>query len=451
MGSTRDDTILALATGPLPSALALFRVSGPQALDVARSLLQGGPLPSDRRASLRRLHDPSGTLIDEAVMVCYHGPRSFTGEDLVEFTLHGGRAVAQHFVSACLALAPEIQVRFAQAGEFTRRAFDAGRLDLTQAEAIVDLIEAETPRQKAKALSQLDGAMSTLAKELGEALLDGLAGCEAMIDFSDEGDVPDDLRAIIRLAVSRVQDRVTAALASARTGQALRDGLQFVILGAPNAGKSTLLNALAGWEAAIVSDIPGTTRDVVRVRLAIAGVPVILSDTAGLRTTTDPVETEGVRRARIAADAADLRIWLVAANGAARHAPKEATPGDIVLLSQCDRAVGADPALPRGFDFAVSAHTGEGMDRLRLTLEAEVARMMAGAEDAIVTRERHRIMLEGLRGSCDRAVVALDNGLDIELVAEHLRQGRSALDRLTGRLDVEAILGQIFSRFCIGK
>lgn len=449
MRARSADTILALATGPLPAALAIFRLSGPDAFAVARALIAPVPMPAERRASLRKLFDAEGALIDEALVTLFPGPRSFTGEDLVELSVHGGVAVADHLVRAVLSHASGPSVRLAEPGEYTRRAFDAGRLDLTQAEAIADLIAAETPRQKQQALRQLDGAMTALAHDVGAQLGNALAGCEAMIDFADEGDVPGDLRVQVHNDTALALQKVTDALGTGRAGQSVRDGLQIVILGEPNVGKSTLLNALAGREAAIVTPLPGTTRDIVSVRVVIGGVPVTVLDTAGLRHAADLVEAEGIRRARKASDEADIRVWLVCAGFQQLARPREAQENDIVLLSQSDLMPGQEP--PPGFDLAISALTGAGMERMRELLEAQVLLRLAGAEHAVIAQERHRLMLEGVSGALVDALECLVTGVEIEIVAENLRHARAWLDRLTGRLDVEAVLGQIFSRFCIGK
>ncbi len=437
--SSPQDTIVALATGPLPSALAVVRMSGPLTPTLIGALTRRPP-PTPRRASLRKLLDPSGREIDEAVLVFMPGPGSFTGEDSAEFTLHGGAAVIAHFLETATAIAG---VRLAEPGEFTRRAFESGKLDLTQAEAIADLIAAETPLQKDAALRQLGGAISAAFQEWRFALVEIMALVEVMVDFTDEADAPDDTTTEVLARIHDLVAAITRSLDDDRAGERVRAGIRIAILGAPNAGKSTLLNRLAGREAAIVTPIAGTTRDVIDVRLVLAGVPVTLSDTAGLRPTDDVIEAEGVERARRAGDAADLRIHLLTPDADYRVSP---TPRDIVVNAKADILAPADPALD-----AISAKSGAGMDALIETLEARVSMLIAGQESAVVTRARHRDAMGSAVMSLEYAAQRLRAGLDIAIVAEDVRRASRALDGLVGRLDVEAVLGAVFSRFCIGK
>ncbi len=444
MTGAREDTIVALATGPLPSALALVRVSGPSALRVVRQLLRTN-LPASRTAGLRRLQDSNAILIDEGVVTTFPGPNSFTGEDLVELSVHGGPAVVDHLLDA---LTTEAGVRLAEPGEFTRRAFEAGRLDLTEAEAIADIVAAETLSQKSQALEQLSGRLARHITDFRSVLQEAMAAVEVMIDFADEGDAPEDNRDQVAVRLSTLSQRMQDILDDNRAGERIRDGVKIAIIGPPNAGKSTLLNALAGEDAAIVSTLPGTTRDVVSVRLVLGGVPVTLLDTAGLRETEDAIEAEGVGRARRAAETADLKLLILPAGEVAPElfADWTSNPDVLVLRSKADLSAGRDTAGLR-----LSALTGENMDVLKRTLDARVRELVSAREPAIITRQRHREAFENARDSVDRAHSALDAGLEIALVAEDIRAAAQQMERLLGRIDVEDVLGTIFSRFCIGK
>lgn len=436
---------MALASGPTPSALALVRMSGPQCRAIIEAL-SGCPVPPARQLVRRHIRDAQGQAIDDAMLVFLPGPANFTGEDSAEITTHGGPAVVGHLLQTLTAMTG---VRLAEPGEFTRRAFEAGKLDLTQAEAIADLIAADTPLQKDMALRQLDGAMSRVCGEISVALGEALALCEAMIDFSDEGDVPDDLREGVRHALKSARAAIGRALDDDHAGQRVREGVRIAIIGAPNAGKSTLLNRLAGRDAAIVTPIPGTTRDVIDVRLVLAGVPVTVSDTAGLRETSDAIEAEGVRRARLTAENADIRIWVAESMVGMAEWPDAAGENDLLVRTKADLVATDDQPSPEAT--AISALTGAGMEAFLSALVVRVAQSVAGAGSAVVTRERHRIALRAAQDRVDAALAGVAAGSGVEWVAEDIRAAHDALDRLIGRLDMEAVLGAIFSRFCVGK
>jgi tRNA modification GTPase len=428
-------TIFALATGAGRAAVAVLRVSGPEAGRVLAAL--AGPLPEPRRASLRTLRHKNEAL-DRALVLWFPGPASYTGEDSAELHLHGGPAVVAAVGEALVALG----ARPAEPGEFTRRAFLHGRLDLTEAEGIADLIAAETEAQRRQALRQAEGGLSARLGGWAAALMRLLARQEAFIEFEEE-DLPGDLDARVAEEAGVLRAEMAALLAEGVRGERLREGVAVAILGAPNAGKSALLNALAGREAAIVSARAGTTRDVVEVRLVLAGVPVTLADTAGLRETVDEIEAEGVRRALARAEAADLRLLVFPADAS----PDPSTlalrgPSALVVGSKADLGpVAVAGALP------VSARSGAGMEALRAALEAEVAARAGLAAAAGLTRPRHRAAVR----EAVEWLARLDGAGLPELRAEALRGALSALGRLTGRIGVEQVLDLVFSEFCIGK
>lgn len=415
----------------------MIRVSGPQAEAACRALTGRAPPPS-RRASLRRLVDPrDGTAIDEGLVIWLPGPASYTGEDMVELQHHGGAAVAATVLSACLSLPA---VRLAEPGEFTRRAFLAGRLDLTQVEAVADLIDATTRAQARQALRQLDGELGQRCERWRELLLEALAAAEAEIDFAPDEEVPAGLTGSLVGIARTVGDEMVELLATARFGERLREGFVVAIIGPPNAGKSTLVNRLAGRDVAIVTPLPGTTRDVLEVAIEVDGLPVVLLDTAGLREATDPIEAEGVARARARAASADLRVLLVP--------PGEpwpvAGPDTLVVRSKADLEGGSEDA-PR---LALSAREGSGIDALLGAVAARL-RPMAGV-GAALTRERHRLALAEGMAALERFVDG-QGVLDLSLLAEELRLAVAAIGRVTGRVSAEELLDRIFSRFCIGK
>lgn len=438
-------TIFALASGGGRAALSVYRLSGPKAGEALQSLT-GQDLPKARLASLRILRDAQGQEIDKGLVLWFPGPASFTGEDVVELHLHGGRAVAQAVTAALLALG----LRPAEPGDFTRRAFEAGKMDLTQAEAIADLVDADTNAQRRQALAQLEGRLGRLYEDWRWELLRAQAHLEAAIDFAEE-DLPADLIVSSKAALADLADRIKAHLADGGRGERVRDGLRVVLLGAPNAGKSSLLNQLAGRDAAIVSSTAGTTRDVIEVSLDLGGYPLLLADTAGLRDGTEEIEREGVRRARERAEAADIKIVVL--DGASwPHLDAESMVlldvRSLVLLNKADLIDGPVPdRLLNHPLIAVSALTGLGLDSLLAKLTIAAEERMAGDGTPALTRARHRAALTDAEAALRRA----QQQTLPELVAEDVRVAARAIGRITGRVDVEAMLDIIFREFCIGK
>ncbi|MDO9077792.1 MAG: tRNA uridine-5-carboxymethylaminomethyl(34) synthesis GTPase MnmE [Brevundimonas sp.] len=433
------DTIFALATPPGRGAIAILRLSGPGTDDALTVLGAGGLRP--RTASLRDLsHD--GRPIDQALVLRFPAPNSYTGDDCAELHLHGGRAVVEAAADALVALG----LRPADPGEFTRRAFENGRMDLAQAEAVADLIDAETVAQASQALGQLDGALSQTYTGFRRDLLTALALVEAEIDFPDE-EVPDNLARSAGPVLDRLIADLKAALADARRGERVREGYRIVLIGETNAGKSSLFNALVAREAAIVTPIAGTTRDVLDADLIIGGYAVTLSDTAGLRDSADPVEAEGVRRARARAEGADLRLWIRGPDDAEGDAAGFARPGDLLVLTKAD--LGAGGSAPGFETLGVSTTTGQGLSDLHDWIAARLARDLSGADFPAVTRERHRRRLGEALAAAEAGRVALE--VAPEMAGDDLRRAADALARVTGAIGVEDILGEVFSTFCIGK
>ena len=450
MTGMATDTIYALSSGRPPAAIAVVRISGPRAGDALRALM--GRLPAPRQAALARLRDPElGEMVDEALALWFPGPNSETGEDTAELQLHGGRAV----IAAVFAALSRIEgLRPAEAGEFTRRAFENGKLDLTAVEGLADLIGAETQAQRRQAFRQMKGLLGDRAESWRKRLIEALALVEARIDFSDEADVPEELVAPALNAAQQLREEIAEALAGAARGERLRDGLVVAIAGPPNAGKSTLLNRIAKREAAIVSPIPGTTRDVIEVHLDLDGYPVTLLDTAGIRDSADPVEQEGVRRARARAAAADLVLWVVDAGEKSPVPPSPAfgqalwlVVNKIDSMNSCNETnIILDNSV---HSFEISAKTGEKLNSLIDSLAAHAAKSLGG-EPALVSRERHRRFLIETQAALDRALAEGPGGRE-DIIAEELRLAARALGRLTGRVDVEDLLDVIFREFCIGK
>jgi tRNA modification GTPase len=433
------DTIFALATPPGRGAIAILRLSGP-GTDAALTALGAGDL-KPRLAALRDLaHD--GRPLDQALVLRFPAPNSYTGEACAELHLHGGRAVVEAAAGALVALG----LRLADPGEFTRRAFENGRMDLAQAEAVADLIDAETAAQAGQALGQLDGALSQTYAGFRRDLLTALALVEAEIDFPDE-EVPDNLARSAGPVLDRLIADLKAALADARRGERVREGYRIVLIGETNAGKSSLFNALVAREAAIVTPIAGTTRDVLDADLIIGGYAVTLSDTAGLRHSADPVEAEGVRRARARAEAADLRLWIRGPDDAEGDAAGFAQAGDLLVLTKAD--LGAGRAVDGFETLAVSTATGQGLAGLHDWIAARLARDLSGADFPAVTRERHRRRLTEALSAAEAGRAALD--IAPEMAGDDLRRAADALARVTGAIGVEDILGEVFSTFCIGK
>lgn len=432
------DTIFAPATAAGRAAVAVVRLSGPRTRAAVKAL--AGGLPPARRASVRRLRDPAGAPIDEALVLWFPGPGSYTGEDAAELHVHGGQAVVSALVEALSALG----LRLAEPGEFTRRAFENGKLDLAQAEGVADLIEAETEAQRRQALDQLGGHLSQVQERWREALTGALAMFEAAVDFPDE-EVPADVASRARPILEALIEEIDAAAADAVRGERVREGYRIALLGAPNSGKSTLLNALAKRDAAIVTATPGTTRDIIEVPLMLGGYKVIVADTAGIRATRDEIEAEGVRRAEAWGQGADLRIWLVDGLGDPKPIiPDSVRIGDLILLTKRDLGEG-HPGLPGSPFTAKSPNDVAWVESL---LTEAVVEALSGAEPPAATRLRHR---ELLAEASERLRHALTQDEALELAAEDVRLAARALDRITGRIDPEQVLGRIFSTFCIGK
>jgi tRNA modification GTPase len=456
MSAQTRDTIFALSSGRPPAAIAVVRISGPRAGDALKAL--AGRVPDPRKAALARVRDPdTGEMIDEALALWFPGPNSETGEDMAELQLHGGRAV----IAAVLGALGGIEgLRPAEAGEFTRRAFENGKLDLTAIEGLADLIGAETEAQRRQAFRQLKGLLGDRAEMWRTRLIEALALVEARIDFSDEADVPEELLGPALKIVRELRDEIADALSGAARGERLRDGLVVAITGPPNAGKSTLLNRIARREAAIVSPVAGTTRDVIEVHLDLDGYPVTLLDTAGIRDSDDPVEQEGVRRARERAGEADLILWVFDAEQSRAQARTSEFGGSVptwIIRNKADlRVAGKNErrneykkeSYSQTIDFNLSATTGLGLAEFLSRLTRHAATYF-GSEPALVTRNRHRKALDSCKQALDRALAEARGREDI--VAEELRLTAHILGRLTGRVDVEDILDVIFRDFCIGK
>jgi tRNA modification GTPase len=460
---TDRSTIFALSSGRPPAAIAVIRISGPQARHALERLT--GRVPQPRKAALVRLREPaSGEVIDEALALWFPAPASETGEDVTELQLHCGHAVVAGVLKALGAMAG---CRMAEPGEFTRRAFENGKLDLTAVEGLGDLIAAETAAQRRQAFRQLKGLIGDRAEAWRARLIEALALVEARIDFSDEADVPEDLITPAAKVVRALRDEIAGALADDGRGERLRDGLVVAIAGPPNAGKSTLLNRLARRDAAIVSPFAGTTRDVIEVHLDLDGYPVTVLDTAGIRESAEPVEQEGVRRARARAAEADLILWVtdVSVDGPAStplaqlksDAPQWLVHNKIDLLESEGRRANVEScqALKKNefkFAFSVSAERGEGLDALFGGVASFARDYFAAGEMALVTRARHRELFAQTVAALSRALAeAASAAAREELIAEELRTASSALGRLTGRIDVEDVLDKIFREFCIGK
>jgi tRNA modification GTPase len=489
------DTIFALASGAGRAAIAVMRISGPGCSDTLKVIAPGAEFP-DRRAVLRTLRHPqSREPLDRALITRFKAPRSFTGEEMAEVSVTGGRAVTSAIVRA-LALVPGL--RPAEPGEFAWRAFMNGKIDLSEVEGIADLVEAETEVQRRQAQRIAGGALSRECEAIRQSLLEAMAAVETQIDFTDVEDASDFTLESVRSAADAALERIDRALATADSAQRLREGFTVVIAGPPNVGKSTLMNALAGRDVAITSPIPGTTRDLIEVFLDLRGYPVILVDTAGIRDAQDPIEQEGVARARRRAESADLTLWLD--DGGDSLAPSVASPillvrtkidlsGQSTLAENQQmplapppplwgrdgvggRADHADkarsggrrrdppPGLPHkgggestrvvaSANLALSAKTGAGIDRLLDAIADLAEERMSSHEPALLTLERHR---RGFQDARQALAAALSpEAAEPELIAEDLRRAALAMDRIVGRIGVEDVLGEIFARLCVGK
>jgi tRNA modification GTPase len=426
------DTIFALASAPGRAGVAVLRISGPQAREAAMRL--AGDLPVEGRG-LRVLRDSGGEVIDQALCLTFAPGRSFTGEEVVEIHAHGSLAVVARLLQL-LGRMPGL--RMAEAGEFSRRALENGRLDLAQIEGLADLIDAETEAQRRQAMRVFSGVLGQMAESWRDRLIRAAALIAATIDFADE-EVPVDVTPDVRDLLAGVRAELDRESAGVKVAERIRDGFEVAIVGAPNAGKSTLLNALAGRQAAITSDRAGTTRDVIEVRLDLAGLPVTVLDTAGLRDTTDDIEQMGVQLALARATAADLRLWLVLPGEEPGPVWRD---GDIVLRAKADLFPGPGPG--------VSGKTGAGVDSLVAAIASRLRQQTASV--GVATRERHRLAMQHAVTHLSRAAGILpDATRHPEIVAEELNLAIRAIDSIVGRVDVDDILDEVFSRFCIGK
>jgi tRNA modification GTPase len=441
---TSSDTIYALSTGIGRAGVAVFRASGPAARLGVEAL--AGTLPEPRRASLRRIRDPlTGEIIDEGLVLWLPGPASFTGEDMAEYHLHGSRAVADGMIGV-LGRLPGY--RLAEAGEFTRRALANGRTDLVAVEGLSDLLMATSAAQRRQALFHMEGDASRVFMEWRGDLVWCLARIEAAIDFSEEDQIGAMALTGVAERLDRLAGSLAAALASASAGESLREGFRVVIAGPPNVGKSSLLNRLAAREAAIVTDIPGTTRDPIDVMLDLAGLPVILTDTAGLRdSSVDPIERIGIDRTMARSREADMVIWLEAPDVETTSRPPRFDSEPLWVWNKVDLGPMPDGA-PVG-SMPVSAVTGVGIDRLVAALHRRLAGRL-GDEPALITRARHRDAVAACHSEVVAAGAMMTSGI-LELAAEHLRQAARAVERLLGRIDSEAVLDVVFREFCVGK
>ncbi|MDF1791986.1 MAG: tRNA uridine-5-carboxymethylaminomethyl(34) synthesis GTPase MnmE [Thalassobaculaceae bacterium] len=440
-----QDTIFAPATAPGRAALAIVRISGAAAFDALRDL--AGDVPPPRRLSRRILQDSgNGEMLDEAMVVAFPGPRTATGEDVVELHLHGGRAVVS---AICDRLSARAGTRLAEPGEFTRRAFLNDRLDLTRAEGVLDLVDAETEAQRRQAVRQATGGLTAALDDWRDRLVGAMARLEAFIDFPDE-DLPGDLQSQIREDLSAVIREMRTALADGHRAERVREGLRIAIVGVPNAGKSSLLNWLAKRDVAIVNAAAGTTRDVLEVHLDINGYAATVADTAGLRETPDEVEAEGVRRALARAEAADLTLVLADASaGAAGRAAMRRHLGEnaLALATKVDLIDAPVPAPWIG----LSTLSGAGTDVFLAALGAAMAERMDRVGAVALTRARHRAAVVTAEAAVARCVSGLEGGEPLEISAEDLRVAAGSLGRILGRVDVEQILDRIFGEFCLGK
>ncbi len=429
------DTIFALSSGALPAGLAVIRLSGNQAFTAAETL--AGRLATDRKASLRTIRGRNGAIIDQGLVVGFPGPNSFTGEDCVELHVHGSRAV----VAALILELEQIDgLRLAEAGEFSRRAFENGKLDLVEIEGLADLISAETEMQRRLAVEQSFGGQSALYIDWAERLTRSRALIEAELDFADEDDVPGSVSERVWSEVGQIYLELLQHLETAKSGEIIRDGYKIVIAGPPNAGKSSLLNALANRDVAIVTERAGTTRDILHVDLDMSGYLVRFFDTAGLRESDDLVEVEGIRRARVAIEQADMILSLNEIDSPALQNHEFSHANVLTVGTKLDAHAPSDD-----FDLCISTKTGDGLELLRETILRKITALWTGS--LVPNRARQ---VDALKDASNFIAEAL-NGTELDLRAESLRAAASALGRITGRVDVEQLLDVIFSQFCIGK
>ena len=450
------EAIFALSSGGVPSGVAVIRISGQQAGELVR--LYAGKTPPPRRASLRTLRLPgTDEAVDQGLVLWFPGPDSFTGEDSAEFHCHGSRSVINALLDS---LAKQPACRPAEPGEFARRAFDNGKLDLTSVEGLADLIDAETDAQRRQALDQTRGSLFDTAETWRERLIELRAMVEARIDFSDEGDVEAAGPLALDRDIEQLRDDIDAVLASADRGERVRNGFKVALAGRPNAGKSTLLNALARREVAIVTEDPGTTRDILEVPLDLGGLPVLVYDTAGLRAAAGKAEKEGIRRALVRAGSSDLVLWLDApqigelskkTRNDSEFSLNDSVPIWIVATKSDLGSGDGVPDLPgdkkSAGKFSISAKTGDGLARLESALRDAASEAMTGDAALTITRIRHKVILAEIVADLDAALAAPED----VVVGELLRRAGDGLGRLTGRIDVEDVLDQLFGEFCIGK
>lgn len=444
-----SDTIAAISTPPGEGAIALVRISGPNAIEIADELFRGKELPSRFASHVQHLGEifsKENQLIDQVMLSTHRAPASYTGEDLVEISCHGGTLVSARLLEACL----RAGARAAQPGEFTERAFLNGKMDLTQAEAVIDLIRARTDLALRSATEQLEGRLGDQIRKIRDELIALLAQINASIDFPEEGIEPEENERL-RDRLDSVRDQITVLLATAHQGRVLREGVRVVIYGATNAGKSSLLNRLLGYDRVIVSNTHGTTRDTIEETVNLDGVPIRLLDTAGLRPSESQLERAGIERTEKSLQLADLRLHI-----ADHNAPKPvhfngitSDPNEIVVLNKSD--------LPEDIDWKdfqalrISCATGDGLPQLKQEILGRIRRQNLRPESAIAINTRHRDCLRRALESCDRASTALSEGVSGEYIAVDLDQALSAIGEVIGVVDVEKILDSVFSQFCIGK
>jgi len=448
MNGSPNDTIFALSSAPGRAGVSVFRVSGETAQNVIE-IISKKPCPAPRYAALRKLYTTSAELIDEALVLWMPGPKSFTGEDSAEFQVHGSPSVIEAMARALL----ELGLRQAEAGEFTRRSFENGNMDLTEAEGLADLIDAETESQRQQALRQMQGGLRDLYEGWRETLLDALAQIEGEIDFPDEDDIPDTLSHKAYPYLSEVIASMRKGLMEADKGEAIRHGVEIAIIGRPNAGKSTLLNALAGREVAIVSSEAGTTRDIVSINTVLSGLAVRLSDTAGLRETDSAIEAEGVKRALSLAAEADMRVAIIDSTDPDSFSELEPQlkDGDVLVYSKSDLASVLALNVSRETYSVLSVNSKDMRDveALRQRLETEVSRRFSIGDDVGLTRARHKDCVGRGIVALERAVKKL--GIAPELAGDDIRTALYAVKELAGETDIESVFDRIFSRFCVGK
>ena len=453
--SARDDshliateTIAAISTPPGEGAIALVRISGPAAVSIAEKIFRGKKRPSRFASHIQYFGDivtESGGLIDEVMMSIHRAPASYTGEDIVEISCHGGTLVTAKVLEACL----HADARGARPGEFTERAFLNGKMDLTQAEAVIDLIRARTDLALRSATEQLEGKLGEQIKGIRDSLVDLLAHVEASIDFSEEGIAPDEGNSL-RVRLDSVREQIAALLATADHGRILRDGVRVVIYGATNAGKSSLLNRLLGYERVIVSDAPGTTRDTIEETINLCGVPVRLLDTAGLRTSTSDIEREGIARTERSLQKADLRLHIIDRNAAPpAHFEQNANGNELLVLNKSD--LPEHPEWKNTNALRVSCLTGDGLGALENEILSRISKQNLRPESALAINMRHRDCLRRALEACDRARKTLDETFSPEYLSVDLNEALEAVGEVIGAVGVEQILDSVFGQFCIGK